>query len=728
MPAKPAARARAGTRRTGGPRASRAKRPGWGWRHRRALFFAVFLGFTGLAAAAYVMIRVPLPPDPDKIKVQTTFLTDVTGARLASLTGGVDRVNVKLSEVPRVVQQAVLATEDRNFFGHSGVDPVGIMRAFANDVRNRSSLQGGSTITQQYVKNTYVGADRTVWRKVREAALSIKVERKLSKRDILERYLNTIYFGRGAWGVEAASRAYFGKDIDVIGLREAAYLAGLIRAPQVADALRAPAVADDRRHRTLVAMRHTGMISGADVADVENSPVATYVINQEKLEPKIVDESSTGYFVDYVSQQLQRQYGGTKVFGAGLVVKTTLDRRMQEQAYNAVYRNTLNQPGDPAGALVAVDDNGNVKAMVGGENFKEAKVNLAVGRGGGGLGRQAGSTFKPFLLAETVRQGYTVESSFPAPAKVVLPHADNGKDWAVENYENKDFGGSVNLIDATRNSINTVYAQLVVKLGASKLKSMAEQLGIKSPLPAVNSLVLGTAEVSPMEMAGAFSTFGNRGERVDTRTILEVRDARGRVLFKAPAKPVRKRVLATKQADVVNFVLRQVVERGTGTGAAFGPAGSLVGKTGTTNDYGDAWFVGSTTKLTTAVWMGYPEGTVHTMENVRGVKVSGGSFPATIFKRFMSQATRNLDLGSFPDVTSFPGDVLKGDRIPYAGSTTSVASVAGRTTTSFRSATTTTGPSGIEPPPTYNPAPTWNPPPSTQRPPRQTTTTRRRRY
>jgi penicillin-binding protein 1A len=717
--------------KTARPRArKKVRRRSWAWRHRRALFFAVFLGFTGLAAAAYIMIRVPLPTT--KVPQQTTFLTDSSGARLASLTATEDRVNVKLEEVPTVVQQAVLAAEDRNFFRHSGIDPVGIVRAFVNDVRDRTQLQGGSTITQQYVKNTYVGSERTLSRKVREAVLSIKVERKLSKKEILERYLNTIYFGRGAYGVEAASRAYFGKDVDRLGLKEAAYLAGLIRGPQFADALRAPAVAHERRHRTLEAMRHAGMISEADVAEVDNTPFPIdeggYVIDQALLEPKIVKEASTGYFVDYVQRQLERQFPG-KVFGGGLVVKTTLDSRMQSQAFDAVYTNTLNQKGDPAGALVAVDDNGNVKAMVGGRHWKDpndkySQVNLAVGRGGGGLGRQAGSTFKPFLLSEVVREGYTVESSFPAPAKITLPKANNGADWEVKNYEDKEFGDEVNLIDATKNSINTVYAQLVVTLGAAKLKAMAEQLGIKSPLPAVNSLVLGTAEVSPMEMAGAFSTFGNRGEHIDPRTILEVKGPDGAILYRAPTKPDRRRVLTTKQADTINFVLRQVVEHGTGMGAAFGPVGSTVGKTGTTNDFGDAWFIGSTTKLTTAVWMGYPEGASHHMDNVRGIKVSGSSFPATIFKRFMGVATRNMTLGSFPDVKSFPGDVLKGDRIPFSTSTSTTPPSGTSTTRTTLPPTTVPGATNT----TDYPA-TWNTVPNNTRPPRddRTTTTRRRK-
>jgi penicillin-binding protein 1A len=714
MPPRPAAKRRKSTPR----------QRNWFWRHRRLLFFTVLFLFTGLAAAIYILIRVPLPAEA--VQKQTSFLTDINGNRLASLDAGEDRVSVKLGDVPQVVQQAVLAAEDRNFFHHSGVDPIGILRATINDLRGKGGLQGGSTITQQYVKNTYVGQERTIYRKLREAVLAIKVERKLSKDEILERYLNTIYFGRGAYGVEAASRAYFGKDVEVIGLREAAYLAGLIRAPQYADALRSPATATERRHHVLENMRHEHMITAADEADVESTPWPAnkggYVIDQQKLEPKVVNTSSgTDYFVDYVRRQLAHDYGDAAVSGGGLRVKTTLDLKMQSQAFSSVY-GFLNKSGDPAGALVAVDDAGNIKAMVGGRDWATSKVNLALGSGGGGGGRQAGSTFKPFLLAETVREGYTVESSFPAPPKITIPKADNGKDWKVTNYDDKDYGSEVNLIDATKNSINTVYAQLVVTLGADKLKTMAQNLGIKSPLPQANALVLGAAEVSPLEMASAFSTFADRGMHYEPRSILEVRGPDDRVIKKLPTKPDGKRVLTTKQVDVVNFVLRQVVEHGTGTGASWGKTGALVGKTGTTDDYADAWFVGGTTKLTAAVWLGDPAGRVP-MTDVRGVKVNGGSFPATIFRGFMQKATSGLDLGTYPDVTSFPGDVLKGDRIPFDSTTTSVVSGTTRTSTT---PTTSPGPPPITPTSDQFP-PITRTPRETTVPDRHTTTTKKRR-
>jgi penicillin-binding protein 1A len=619
----------------------------------------------------------------------------------------------------------VLAAEDRNFFRHSGIDPVGILRATWNDVRNRGQLQGGSTITQQYVKNAYlsVGRERTVTRKLREAVLAIKVERKLDKREILERYLNTIYFGRGAYGVEAASRAYFGKDVADVGLREAAYLAGLIRAPQYADALRDPQNATSRRHLVLQAMRRAGFITQDDQAEVEGVALTSYVINQKKDEPRVVGESSgTHYFVEYVRQQLVRQYGDVAVNTGGLRVKTTLDLRAQKLAFDAVYG--FLEPGEPAGALVAIDDDGRIKAMVGGENWDVSKVNLAVGREGGGTGRHAGSTFKPFLLAAAIRDGFTAESAFSAPAKVVLPKANDGKDWTVENYEKEDYG-DVNLIEATRDSINTVYAQAVVALGAGKVKTMAEDLGVRSPMRAVNALVLGTADVSPLDMASAFSTFADRGEHVSPRSILEVRTADGRTLQKAtPA--VRKRVLTTKQADTVNFALRQVVEHGTGIGASIGRPGVLIGKTGTTDDYGDAWMVGGTSRLTTAVWMGYPEARTHTMENVRGRKVNGGSLPAVIFKRFMEPATKGLVLAQYPDVSSFPGKALKGELLSFGTSTTE------GTGDSTPRRTTTTTSAGDEPvtPSTRTPYsypnrtyPTNDP--DETRPPRRTTTTKK---
>lgn len=683
-------------------------------------------GFTVLAGGAYVYATTPLPKDVPP--AQTTFLLDVHGKRLASLDSGQTRAAVPLAKMPKVLVDAVLSSEDRNFYKHGGIDPIGIVRATWADIRNRGTVQGGSTITQQYVKNTYLGQERTVARKLKEAALAVKIQRKLTKSQILERYLNTVYFGRHAYGVQAAARAYYSKDVGELGLNQAAYLAGLIRAPELAQPERNLALAKTRRHLVLQAMQRDRKITAAQREAVEATDLG--VVPTVQQEPAVEHTSvGTQYFVDYVRRQLIGMFGEAAVYSGGYRVKTTLDPTAQKQAYDAVY-GFLDKPSDPKGALVAIDDQGMVRAMVGGDNTYGLKVNLAAGRAGGGGGRQAGSTFKPFLLAETVKLGYSVESALPGPAKVTLPKADVGpngpRDWKVENFDNEDYGPSVNLIDATRNSVNTVYAQLVVAIGADNLKTMAEDLGVRAPLRAVNAMALGSQEVSVMDMATAFSTLANLGERVDPRTILEVDGPDGKLIRKFAAK--RTTVLDRKQAAVVDFCLQQVVQRGTGVGANIGKP--MIGKTGTTENFGDAWFVGGTRKLTAAVWMGYPEGASHTMDNVRGIHVNGGSFPATIFKRFMSAASKGIDTGSFPSPGAFTGKLLKGVKVLFSSSTTTPSSplstVVG-TSTTLRGSSSTTVP---------GPAPTSTlPPPPTTAPPHgggggggeNTTTTVRRR-
>ena len=491
------------------------RRRSWLWRYRRVLFLFGLLGLTAIGGIAYVIARVPLPRDAPL--AQTTILTDASGAQLAVLHGDENRLPVKLNQVPKVLQDAVVAAEDRKFYSHSGVDPLGVLRATWTDLRHGSKVQGGSSITQQYVKNTYVGRERTFMRKVKEAVIATKLERKYDKRQILERYLNTIYFGRGAYGVQAAAHAYFDKDVQQIGLPEAALLAGLIRGPEEADPARsaqAAEVARSRRTSVLQAMVITHAITSTQSIEAEAIPVESR--RSQRKEATVADAKyGTQYFADYVRRQLVRTYGEDAVLRGGLRVQTTLDLKLQRQAYDAVY-NTLNWKGDPDGALVSMDTDGHVVAMVGGKNWDQSKVNLAVGAAGGGLGRQAGSAFKPFVLAETVHEGYTVESSFLAPPKIVLPKADNGKDWEVSNFENESFG-RLNLLDATVHSANTVYAQLIDRIGSANVIPTAHALGIKSQLDPVPSLVLGTQNVSVLEMADSYLSFANQESRPTRR-------------------------------------------------------------------------------------------------------------------------------------------------------------------------------------------------------------------
>ncbi|MFI5042438.1 MAG: transglycosylase domain-containing protein, partial [Acidimicrobiales bacterium] len=639
-----------------------------------------------MAGTAYALSRISLPPAlPQE---QTTTLVDANDRPLAQLSGGVDRQPVSIDQVPQVVVDAVVATEDRTFFHHRGVDPVGITRAFISDILGRGSLQGGSTLTQQYVKNAYLGQQRTFSRKVKEAVLALKVERQLTKRQILERYLNTIYFGRGAYGIQAASQAYFGRSVGQLDLGQAAFLAGVIRAPEYADPARDPVTAKARRDRTLVDMAATHRITAAQATAARAAPLVAvpYVaVNQRILAPA---GAHLEYFVSYVTQQLIRSYGEKTVYGGGLRVKTSIDINMQTQAFDALYgRQGLTNLKGPAGALITLDSTGAVRAMVGGRDFSTSKVNLAVGSGGGGAGRQPGSTMKPVLLAELVRENHSVLSTFRAPAQITLTKADNGKDWTVSNFNNEDFSGpdgsgTLNMIDATKDSVNTVYAQAVTAIGPGNMANMGDALGLGPNLPHYASLVLGTVDESVLQMAGAYSVFADNGVYQEPHTIVEVKDVTGKSM---PLTLQTKAVLTKAQTDIITHCLRQVVLGGTGSAAGFGH--QIAGKTGTTEQNTDAWFIGysaGSTGLTTAVWMGYPDKN-QPMVNIYGVKaVTGGTIPADIFRRYMIAALSEGPYRAnvkFDEPVSFPGTPLG-----------TPASAVFPTTTSTTSTTSTTAP------------------------------------
>jgi penicillin-binding protein 1A len=587
------------------------------------------------------------------------------------------------------------------------------------------------------VKLVYLGSERTLSRKVKEAALAIKLERKLTKDQILERYLNAVYFGRGAYGIEAAAQAYFGKDVGALGLPEASFLAGLIRSPETDDPYRGYApTATARRLLTLKAMVRYHKISEAELEQVAVIPITTTVRPPAATELAVADgQHGTQYFVDYVRQELIQRFGRDRVLGGGLRVTTTLDPSMQDQAWESVYGSPQGlQPyratnPEPAGALVAIDDKGQVKALVGGENYAQSQVDLALGTAGGGTGRQAGSTFKPFLLAETLREGYTVQSRFPGPSQIIINGAaSGGHGYVVSNFDNEDAGQSVSLVDATANSINTVYAQLEMAIGPQHLVDMATQLGINPAELAPNpSLVLGTAQVSVLEMAAAYNTFADGGSYVPPRVITKVTTADG---TDVPwTEPPARQVLTRAQAAVITYCLQQVVLRGTGTAAAI-LRQPVAGKTGTTSSYSDAWFIGYTPHLTTAVWMGYPSGSRPMTDGlVRGIRpgVEGGSIPAQIFNRFMSAAIRDGPYtGSFDQVRRLTGTVVPvPSDITYplgTGSTTTTtpATTVPTSTTTAHTTTTPATSSPVTPSTTARHSPTTVPattPSSTRSPP-----------
>ncbi|HJR25210.1 MAG TPA: transglycosylase domain-containing protein, partial [Acidimicrobiales bacterium] len=707
------------------------------WRWRRGLFVAGLGVVATTGGIASVVFNINLPPENPLRQTSFVCAADVTSGcgpdnAIASFSAEEDRINVPLEELPPILVDAVLATEDRDFFEHGGVDPIGIARAFYNDVRGRGVKQGGSTITQQYVKNVYLTSERSIARKIKEAILAVKLERELDKEQILERYLNTIYFGRGAYGVGAASRAYFGKDVRTIGLPEAAYLAGLIRAPEAADALQDPVEASRRRDTALDALVSVGKIEPAERDAASALPWEDHVIARRDRTKLAVDprlESIGGaYFIDAVQRQLLAKYGEAVLYGGGLRIYVTLDMEMQEDAWDAVTE-TLNRPDDPQAALVAIDDRGQVKAMVGGRDYQTQKVNFALGKDAGGSGRGAGSSFKPFVLATAIHQGISLNSKFNAPAKIVLPKADAGKDYEVNNYEDAE-QGVLDLVDATRVSSNTAYAQLMVEVGPENVVEMADRLGVTADLDPVIATALGSEDVSPMDMAVGFSSFANRGVRNDPDLIARIEqvDDDGDVSVLEQASPSNDRVLPEGEADQVNHALRQVVLGGTGRAANIGKP--VAGKTGTTGNNRDAWFVGYTPKLTAAVWMGYdnPPGTpTRYMDDVHGIEVTGGSFPAQIFAKFMRAATAGMDTGSFTPAARFPGRILNPGLVltPDAtASTTSTTPDPNASTTSGLpgASTTSTAPGGPSPTATTTPGPTTtlpkcNPPPDDKKPP-----------
>jgi penicillin-binding protein 1A len=628
------------------------------WRARRPLFLAALLFVAGISGVGYVLARVPLPEADSP--VETTFLYDADGNKLAELSGGENRTSVPLDQMSPNLINAVLAAEDRTFFNHGGVNFSAITRAAIADVRGQP-LQGGSTITQQYVKLVFTGADRTLVRKLKEATLAVKLERELSKDEILERYLNRIYFGRGAHGAQAAAQAYFGKDVRDLDVAESAYLAGLIRAPEAADASRDADEATRRRDLVLQDMVEEGYVADADREVIVEAPVVA--LDRDTVVSDTVQHGEVGtqYFVEHVRRQLAERFGDARVNGGGLRVYTSLDVDLQRAAYDAVY-GTMNQDGDPAGALVSIDRDGYVRAMVGGNSWSTdspyARVNFATGKDGGGTGRQAGSSFKPFVLATAVADGFTVESAFDAPAEMVFPGANAGSDYTVHNYDDAGFG-RMNLVEATAKSVNTVYAKLIEAIGPGRVASFARDLGIKSEVPPLMSITLGTPTVSVLEMADAYLTFATRGERVEPNVIVKVTDADGNVLWEPGVK--RTRVMEEREADIVNEVLQTVVRSGTGTRARLDTPAA--GKTGTTQAYGDAWFVGYTPGLSTAVWLGFPDGQDHQLRGVHGINVTGGTLPAEIWQRYMDVATDDERYrGEFVD----PGD-LGGELIPDAG-------------------------------------------------------------
>jgi penicillin-binding protein 1A len=594
-----------------------------------ALLVLALSSFTfGLVTA--IAGEIPkLDPSRQRHDVNTKIY-DSTGKRvLAVLRGNENRVLVDYGEISPVMKQAIVAMEDRRFFEHRGVDLRAIARALWADVTEKAVVQGGSTITQQFIKNTYVKNQRSIGRKLREAALAWQLEQQWSKKKILTAYLNTIYFGNGAYGIDQAALIYFGHHAKRLTLAEAALLAGLPADPTRFDPVTRPRAARAQRETVLRTMLDLGSISRAQFEAANRQPLPRHVRPQGTRGPG-------GYFTNYVIQQLVDKYRTRGVYGGGLDVKTTLDLRLQEIGHRAIAR-WLKDENGPAAALVAVDPRtGAIKAMIGGSNFRESEFNLAV-QGE----RQAGSAFKPFVLATALSEGISPETEFVSKPTVI---SLGDKLWKVSNYEDA-YLGSTDIETATIQSDNAVYAQLTALVGPRSVRRTAQRLGIKSELNDYFAIGLGAEAVNPLEMARAFSTFANSGRRVDgsifgnrPRAIVSVAKEGERP---KPNKIVERPVLDAEKAKLINQILQRVVESGTGRQAAL-PDRPVAGKTGTTENYGDAWFVGYTPQLAVAVWVGYPNNLIPMLTEYDGDPVAGGTFPARIWKSFMEPALKYL--------------------------------------------------------------------------------------
>jgi penicillin-binding protein 1A len=590
-----------------------------------ALFILALSSFTfGLVTA--IAREIPkLDPSRQRHEVNTRIY-DSTGKRiLAVLRGNENRVLVEYGDIAPVMKQAIIAIEDRRYFEHRGVDVRAIGRAVWADVSEKGVVQGGSTITQQFIKNTYIKNQRSIGRKLREAALAWQLEQQWSKKKILTAYLNTIYFGNGAYGVDQAALTYFGHHAKRLTLAESALLAGLPADPSRYDPVTNRKAARARRETVLRTMLELGSISPKQFEAANRTPLPADVRPPDTRGPG-------GYFTNYVIQQLVDEYRTRGVYGGGLEVKTTLDLNLQKIGHRAIAR-WLKDENGPAAALVAIDPrDGAIKAMIGGSNFRESQFNLAV-QGE----RQAGSAFKPFVLAAALKEGISTATEFTSKP-ITIPLGD--KLWSVSNYEDA-YLGPTDLETATIHSDNAVYAQLTALVGPHNVRRMAQRLGIKSELSDYFAIGLGAEAVNPLEMARAFSTFANGGRRIDgsifgnrPRAVVSVAKEGERA---KPNKVVQRPVLDEERAKLVNQILQKVVTSGTGRKAALSDR-PVAGKTGTTENYGDAWFVGYTPQLAVAVWVGYANNLTPMLTEYDGEPVAGGTFPALIWKSFIEQA------------------------------------------------------------------------------------------
>lgn len=604
---KPVSKARKPKTRTGRSRLSRMLRGLVYW----GFVLAIWGGIAVAGVVTYYGARMPsaatwsIPDRPPNAKI-----VSVQGKIMANrgATGG---EALLLGEMSPYIPQAVIAIEDRRFYSHFGVDPIGLARAMVANLKAGRMVQGGSTLTQQLAKNLFLSPERTLERKVQEVLLSLWLEQKFSKDQILEMYLNRVFFGSGAYGVEAASRRYFRKPARDVTLAEAALLAGLLKAPSRLSPARDPKAAEARAQVVLAAMRDHGVVSDSEIATALTSP---------QVRAKSYWTGSENYVADLVMKRLPELVGPIT---EDLVVDTTIDFHLQREA-EAALRASLEANGAKhnvsQAALVSVDGTGAVRALIGGREYATSQFDRATE-----AKRQPGSAFKPFVYAAALEQGRTPLSvRNDAPVRI-------GK-WTPENYDNK-YRGKVTLSDALTHSLNTVAAQLVMEVGPKTVVKTARRLGIEADMKANASIALGTSEVTLMELTSAYAPFMNGGYKATPHVIRRVSTQDGKVLYENTYDNP-PRVIDPGVAAMLNRMLVRVVEEGTGKKARL-DGWMAAGKTGTSQSFRDALFVGYTANLATGVWFGNDDG--KPMK-----KVTGGGLPAETWKSFMQVAHAGL--------------------------------------------------------------------------------------
>lgn len=612
-------------------RAKKAKKAGPLRRIR--LFIALCLVvFAGLGFGYIFAAYQSLPAVGNNMRpAVSSQVFDSHGRLITTLHSDQNRLPIDINKVPQNLQNAFIAAEDNRFYEHIGIDPIGIFRAIFANLTNRGIAQGGSTITQQLAKNAFLSQEQTLKRKIQEAMLALEIEHKYSKKEILEMYMNQIYFGQGAYGIQTAAKTYFNKDVNELSLTQCAMLAGLPKSPNYYSPFNNLNEAKKRKNVVLDQMVKYGYVSAAEAEDAKNQDLGLSKSHQAKE----ADEYAS--FIDYVSQQVAKKYGDDALYKEGLKIYTTMDVDKQHAAVRAM-RNLPNNYTDengltqPQAALVSIDPKtGHILAMVGGrgqDSFNRASMAV----------RQPGSAFKPFVYLTALQHDMTPDTTMKDQ-----PVTYGG--WSPKNAGGS-YSGAMSLSDALAHSVNTIAVQLADQVGTKNIIANAKKMGITTLDAKDNNLAMAlgglTKGVTPLEMASAYGTFANKGVHVKPTAIVKILDRNGNVLEDASTlekEETKTRVMSEREAYEMTTMLEGVIDHGTGTAAAIGrPA---AGKTGTTDDNKDAWFVGYTPDIVTAVWIGDDTGS-HSLG-----EIYGGTIPAEIWKDYMSSATSDESGGDF---------------------------------------------------------------------------------